>query len=184
VHPSDEPTWVRQAQTGDRSAFAALVEHYWMGVYSWLYGMTQRSHTAEDLTQEVFLKAWAALPSLQSGTSFRPWLYRICRNCLFDSGRLARAARVQPLPSAVISREAGPVEKVLDEEGQSLLRAACARLPEDFRAPFLLWTQQDMPYAEIAQALSITEETARWRVCKARHLLLQQLKGYLDRQTT
>jgi RNA polymerase sigma-70 factor (ECF subfamily) len=182
-HP-DEQTWVRQAQTGDRSAFAALVERYWTGVYSWLHGMTQRSHTAEDLTQEVFLKAWTMLPSLQAGASFRPWLYRISRNCLIDSGRGSRGMRLQPLPSMAVTSEPGPVENVLAEEGQALLQAACARLPDTFRAPFLLWTQQDMPYAEIAQILSITEETARWRVCKARHLLLQQLKGYLDKQTT
>lgn len=181
---SDEQTWVSLAQAGDHRAFAALVDRYWMGVYKWLYGMTQRSHTAEDLTQEVFLKVWTALPSLQTGGSFRPWLYRIARNCLLDSGRGARALRLQPLPSTATTQEAGPVENVLNDEGQALLQAACARLPDEFRAPFLLWTQQDVPYAEIAHIFSITEETARWRVCKARHLLYQALKGYLDRQTT
>jgi RNA polymerase sigma-70 factor (ECF subfamily) len=183
VDQPDEEAWVRRSQEGDRAAFAALVDRYWAGVYGWLHGMTRQSHRAEDLTQETFLKAWVALPSLQAGASFRPWLYRIARNCLTDSGRGRRAVRAAPLPLTAVAPGPGPLETAMIREGRTLLQAACDRLPDGFRAPFLLWTQQDLTYAEIAQALSLTEETARWRVCKARHLLLQQLKRYLDRQT-
>jgi len=85
-HP-DEQQWVRKAQAGDREAFAALIEGYWGRVYCWLQGLTGRSHAAEDLTQEVFLRAWEELRTLQEGSRFRSWLFRIARNCFLDSRR-------------------------------------------------------------------------------------------------
>jgi RNA polymerase sigma-70 factor (ECF subfamily) len=178
-----EQAWVERAQRGDRDAFAALVERYWSRVQRWLHRLTCCSHAAEDLTQEVFLKAWRALASLRAGVSFRGWVFRIARNCFLDRQRAqARALPVQPLPPTAVVQTPGPVATVLHREGQALLQEACDRLPFNFRAAFLLWTGEGLSYAEIAQALGGTEETARWRVFKARHLLAKQLRSYLDRE--
>jgi RNA polymerase sigma-70 factor (ECF subfamily) len=182
VAPVDEQQWLRRARQGDAEAFAALVEWYWPHIYRWLYGMTRRSHVAEDLTQDAFLKAWTALPSLADERAFRPWLFRIARNCFLDSRRGPRAAPVQELPTGITTREPGPVDAVLFREGENFLQRAFERLPAKYLAPLILWTEEEFSYAEIAQALAITEETARWRVCKARSLLLKQLGPYLDRK--
>ncbi len=61
----EEQNWAGRARAGDRDAFARLVERYWGRVYRWLHGLTMRRHLAEDLTQEVFLRAWSALPQLR-----------------------------------------------------------------------------------------------------------------------
>ena len=63
----------------------------------------------------------------------------------------------------------------------TLLQQACDRVPDTYRAAFLLWSQQHLSFAEVAAALEITETTARWRVFKARAFLLEQLEPYLDR---
>jgi RNA polymerase sigma-70 factor (ECF subfamily) len=55
--PSAEAEWIRDAQGGDRSAFARLVDAYWDRLYRWLYHLTRDRHAAEDLTQETFLRA-------------------------------------------------------------------------------------------------------------------------------
>jgi RNA polymerase sigma-70 factor (ECF subfamily) len=178
-HP-DEQHWVRQAQAGDRDAFAALVEHNWPRLLRWLVGLTHNQHTAEELTQDVFLKAWTGLPDLQDVATFLPWLFRIARNCLISSRRGPRAAPVEPLPRETPAHEPGPEESALAGEGRGLLEAALGSMPASFRGAFLLWTQEDMPYADIARVLEVTEETARWRVCKARQFLLKQLESYLD----
>lgn len=180
-HP-DENNWVRQAQTGDRQAFAALVDRYWGRIYRWLHSLTHNAHVAEDLTQDVFLKAWAALPGLQEPATFRPWLFCIARNGLINLRRGPRGAPVQHLPESISSVQPDPAEEAIVQEGRALLKAACDRLPVLFRGAFLLWTQEDMAYPEIAQALEVTEETARWRVCKARQFLLKELEVYLDRK--
>lgn len=178
-HP-EEQLWVRQAQAGDRQAFAALVDRYWVRIHHWLYGLTRNPHLAEDLTQEVFLKAWSGLPGLQEVATFRPWLFCIARNCLTNTRRGPRGSPVHQLPETMSSGNPGPAEEAMVREGQALLAAACERLPVLFRAAFLLWTQEDMGYPEIAQSLGLTEETARWRVCKARQFLLKELESYLD----
>jgi RNA polymerase sigma-70 factor (ECF subfamily) len=181
VDSFDEQRLVQEARAGKRASFAALVHEYWNRIHRWLYGLTRNVQEAEDLTQETFLRAWSTLPNLENEAAFRPWLFRIARNALIDSRRSPR-----PVASSVAceatAREPGALAAALQREGESLLAQACARLSELYRAPFLLWTQEELEYREIAAALGITEETARWRVCKARHLLLKELEVYLDRK--
>jgi len=183
VQPGQENLWVRKAQAGDRQAFSCLVDLYWERMFRWLCGLTGQGPAAEDLTQETFLKAWTGLPSLKDPTLFRSWLFSIARNCWVSGHRGQKHLPAQRLPDAVAASDAGPVEQLLTQEGRSLLEAACAKLDTIFRAPFLLWTHEDVSFAEIGRILGITEETARWRVCKARRLLLKQLHAYLDEAT-
>ena len=145
-----------------------------------MFGLTRRAHLAEDLTQETFVKAWAGLPKLQTVISFRGWLFRIARNCLYGGQRGPRGAATQLLPDDFPSREEEPLRNLLDGEAQEQLQAALERLPRTYRAAYLLLSQQDFSYSQIAFALEITEETARWRVCKARQFLLKELRAYLD----
>jgi RNA polymerase sigma-70 factor (ECF subfamily) len=84
------------------------------------------------------------------------------------------------LPAACADDDPGPVQTLVGQETQTLVRQAVARLPLLFRAPFLLRTQEELSYEEIARILDLTEETVRWRVCKARKLLLKDLGKVLD----
>jgi RNA polymerase sigma-70 factor (ECF subfamily) len=184
VDEPTEPQWINQARAGDRQAFAKLVNLYWPRIYRWLYGLTRNTHLAEDQTQDVFLKAWSALGSFEGTSGFRAWLYRIAGNALIDSKRGPRSVVPQQLPDTLTTHEPGPVMTVLGKESQTVVHEACGRLPLKFRSAFLLRTQEELSFAEIAQALEITEETVRWRVFKARQMLLDELKPYLDGKIT
>jgi RNA polymerase sigma-70 factor (ECF subfamily) len=180
VDVHSEHQWILRAQAGDRDAFAALVERYWSSVYRWLARAGRGTHAAEDLTQEVFLKAWGGLRSFRSGTNFRAWLFRIARNCLVD---LKRGRSPQPFDGptdALASPAASPPRVMLDREGRQLLERAVGQLPDEYRVAFLLRAEGGLSFREIATALGLTEETARWRVFKARQLLLDRLGPYLD----
>ena len=87
---------VRQAQAGDRRAFATLVEQYWGKIYGWLYRLTRNRHVAEDVTQETFLKALRAIASFKAGTYFRAWLFRIAHNSWLSQRRRATAHQTAP----------------------------------------------------------------------------------------
>jgi RNA polymerase sigma-70 factor (ECF subfamily) len=180
VEHSPENDWVRKARTGDRAAFAALVDRYWDCLRRWLFGLTGKEHLAEDLTQEAFFRAWSALPRLQADVTFVVWLFRIARNCFLDYRRGPHGRQPKRLPADLSGPSADPLGELLHREAQSRLEAALGGLPTHYRAAYLLWTQEDLPYCQIAQVLAITEETARWRVCKARQSLLKEMKAYLD----
>src|SRR5262245_11170511 len=179
--PLEEHLLVRTAQEGDRRAFAALVDRYWDRLYRWLYHLTHDCHAAEDLTQETFLKAFAALDSFRAGTNFRAWLFRIAHNSFANQRRVAARAR-QPIPEHLPAGDEGPVERALSREALQLLARAVGRLPAEFRAAFLLRAEEGLSFRQVAQVLGITEETARWRVFKARQKLMTVMAPQLDRE--
>src|SRR5262249_34978886 len=182
---------ILSAQKGDRQAFAVLVERYWDRLYRWLYHLTHNRHAAEDLTQESLLKAFAHLsqfkfhresavapreggPTSGSARSFRAGLFRLAYNSFFKHGRSEERAR-QVFPRRLPALDDGPLNQVLSRELLQLLARAVGRLPADFRAAFILRTEQGLSFREIADVLGTQEETARWRVFKARQKLMKVL---------
>jgi RNA polymerase sigma-70 factor (ECF subfamily) len=182
VQEPEEQLWIRRAQGGDHQAFALLVERYWVRIHRWLFGLARNAHVAEDLTQDVFLKTWTKLATFRAGTHFRAWLFRLARNCFLDSCRGPRGIQPELLPASAASREPDPVAILLGQETHIVVQAALDRLPLRFRAPFLLRIQEELSFQEIARALRLTEETARWRVFKARKMLYKDLGPALDRK--
>jgi RNA polymerase sigma-70 factor (ECF subfamily) len=179
----EEQAWIHRAQAGDPEAFAALVEYYRDPIYRVLRALTQNTHAAEDLTQEVFLKAWAKLKTFKQGACLRPWLTRIARNAFLNSRRGKQYTTPHlRLQDTLAAREPGPVAVLETQETQTMVDAAVDRLPHKYQMAFLLRTREEQPFLEIAQALSITAATARWHVFQARQQLLQNLGPLLDRK--
>jgi RNA polymerase sigma-70 factor, ECF subfamily len=174
----EEHVLIHAAQKGDRDAFAVLVERYWDRLYRWLYHLTHDRHAAEDVVQETFLKAFAGLRLFRAGSNFRAWLFRIGHNC-FVNQRRGGKHKNQPYPDNLADEEEGPVERVLSREALQLLARAVGRLPSEFRAAFLLRAEEGMSFRQIGDVLDLTEETARWRVFKARQKLLTVLAPQL-----
>ena len=76
--------WVEQARNGDRVAFHQLVDKFQPGIYRMIYYRTGSQEDAEDLTQDVFMKAYKNLKGLKTTAVFRSWLYRIAVNRVRD----------------------------------------------------------------------------------------------------
>jgi RNA polymerase sigma-70 factor (ECF subfamily) len=171
---------MQRAQQGDRPACAELVEHYWDRLYRWLFHLSHDRHAAEDLTQETFLKALGSLHSFKAGTNLQAWLFRIAHNSFLNQRRAGRKVR-QAFPVDVAAAAEGPVEEAMSREALQLLARAVGRLPTDFRAAFLLRVEENLSFREMSDVLEITEETARWRVFKARQKLMEVLAPQLDK---
>lgn len=176
--PGEESEWIVAAQTGDRRAFAKLVDHYWDRLYRWLYHLTRNRHQAEDLAQETFLKALAALDSFRAGSNFRAWLFRIGHNNFVNLKRSERRVG-SSLPDDATEAGVGPEDTASDREVLRLVSKAIAELPPDFRAALMLRADEGLSFREVAVVLNITEETARWRVFKARQRLIKVLSPEL-----
>jgi RNA polymerase sigma-70 factor (ECF subfamily) len=185
VERDEERDWVRRASTGDRDAFAALVDRYWGAIRAWLTGLTGHIHLAEDLTQEAFLKAWVALPGLAAAEVFRVWLYRIARNEYLAALRRPQTASTDGLSDDHSDHPdppdpaPDPAAAAIEHEEEAALRIAIGKLPVMYREAYLLWTHESLAYPEIARVLDVTEETARWRVCEARRRLTRILEKFL-----
>lgn len=172
---AEEEDWLRAALAGDRTASARLVERYWDRLYRWLCHLTRDRHAAEDLTQETFLKALAALPSFRPGSNFRAWLFRIGHNNFVNLKRATRRTR-HPLPDDLTAAGTGLAElAVEDREALAVVAEAVAELPADFRSALLLRVDEGLSFRDVAKVLGTTEETARWRVFKARQKLMKVL---------
>ncbi|VTS02019.1 rna polymerase sigma factor : RNA polymerase sigma-H factor OS=SAR86 cluster bacterium SAR86B GN=algU PE=4 SV=1: Sigma70_r2: Sigma70_r4_2 [Gemmata massiliana] len=177
--PDEEAEWIRAAQTGDRSAFARLIDCYWDRLYRWLYHLTRDRHTAEDLTQETFLRALAAVKSFRPGSNFRAWVFRIGHNNFVNQKRAERRTKHQ-LPEDSAAPGEGSVEaNTENREVLEVVSQAVADLPSDFRSAILLRVHEGLSFREIAKVLNTTEETARWRVFKARQKLMKVLSPEL-----
>jgi len=170
-----------RAAGGDREAFGQLVVIHWPGIFRWLLACTAHTAVAEDLTQEVFLKAWAKLRDGQFvRDNFRSWLYRIAANALTDWRRRCRIQRHHAQQLVPPPAQTEPSTGLAARELRHHLWQAVHELPLTYRMPLLLRAQEQLSFREIAERLGITEETARWRVFRARSWLLRKLGPLLD----
>ena len=78
---------IRRTQNGDTQAFNPLIRKYQRRIYNLIYQRVRDREAAEDVCQEVFLKAWQALPNFKGESAFYSWLYRIAVNCSIDALR-------------------------------------------------------------------------------------------------
>ena len=153
---------------------AALVDQHWASVYRLTYHLCGNVHDAQDLAQETFLKAMAAAGSFKAGSNLRAWLLRIASNAFLDMRRRRKTARARPM-------EAEPAVTMVDGVEQSeLMRhlaGAIGQLEDVQRTVFLLRTEEDLSFREIAEVIKTSEETARWHMMQARRKLMKELDG-------
>lgn len=168
-----ETEWVAAARLGNREAFAKLAGLHGDALFRWACHLAPDVNTAEDVVQETLLKAMTRLHQFQPGTNFRAWLFRIAFNTFANLMR-ARKKREQ-LHEDVPQKQPGLLEKLQKEESLRNLAVAIQNLPDDFRAALMLRVEGELSFKEVAEIVGTTEETARWRVFKARKLLLERV---------
>jgi len=181
----DEKKLVRLAQDGSEEAFASLVRTYQARVYSMALHFTRNREVADDLAQEVFLKAYLALPKFRFHSEFGTWLYRIAVNHIKDYLRRKGRAKEVPLDDVREIASAGEEETLVRERERSeearrgLVLKVLEALPEKYRVIVTLRDIQGMPYDEIAAVLKISPGTVDSRLHRARKMLRLRLGPYL-----
>ncbi|QVL34619.1 RNA polymerase sigma factor [Telmatocola sphagniphila] len=169
---NEETRLILAAQAGDKSAFTSLVNTYWDRLYRWLVQVTRDSHAAEDLAQETFLKAFSRLDRFTAGSNFRAWIFRIAHNNWVNLQRVNRKQKAE-LPEELSEWEPGPDQRAQDRDDLRSLLNDVAKLAPDFRAAIMLRAEGELSFKEIGEVMGVPEETARWRVFKARQRLVQ-----------
>jgi RNA polymerase sigma-70 factor, ECF subfamily len=190
------PSLAGDALREREKAFERLVDDHYRAVYNLAYRMVHSDTEAADITQDVFVRAWRALPKLRADAALWSWLRRITANVCLDHIRRLRNAPPsqsldQPAPSAGESAElpqipdstSDPARLLADEERRRVLDDAIHALAEPYRGAILLHHVADMSVEDIAAAIHVPEGTVKSRLCRARRMLRRRLAPYFDQPT-
>jgi RNA polymerase sigma factor (sigma-70 family) len=186
AEPNNDRELVAQASKGDLAAYDELVRRYQTRIYSLAYNMTSSKEDAEDMVQDVFVKAYSSLKSFRGTSSFYTWIYRIAINRTINFLKKRKKKQTLSLndedegierdPAYVeLSARESPVRDASLSELQEKLNKALLVLSEKHRTVVVLHDIQGLPHDEIARMIGCSEGTVRSRLFYAR----QQLQGEL-----
>lgn len=159
----DEQKLIRLAQAGDQETFARLYDAYAERIYRYVYFRVADQEQAEDITSQVFLKAWEKLHTYQAGESpFMAWLYRIAHNAVIDHYRTKKVSISLEEVNPVEVSYADAVDERLDLQVKSQkLREALQELTEEQQQVLILKFVGGLSTSEIAQQLGKRQGAVR-----------------------
>ncbi len=163
VSPDDEATLVQCAVAGDAEAFGRLYLLHLDSIYRYVYFRVGDVDEAQDLTEQVFLRAWEALPRYQARTSpFKSWLYRIAHNLIVDHHRRGSAEAI-PMEEeqGYESQQAAVLDQVIEDEETAVLAKAVAQLPDAQQQVLILRFVEGLSHEEIARIVHKSQEACR-----------------------
>lgn len=168
---------------GESTAFDALFQRYAPAMHGYLTRLTGNRGTAEDLVQLTFLSVVRARGRFQEGARVKPWLYAIATNAARDWQR--RQQRPEDLTAqgelpASVPAEDGPAPR--DAGLERAVQRALAQLPEGQRIPIVMHRFEGMGFAEIAEALGLTESAVKVRAHRG-YARLRELLAALREET-
>jgi len=179
----DDPSFLKRLRAGRADAFEQFVIAYQHRIFGVALRMLGNRAEAEEIAQEVFVRAHRALADFRGDAKLSTWLYAIAsRLCLT---RLATGERRAVRESDEVllrlrSRELGPGDEAERGELAAALHRAIAELPEERRIVIVLRDLEGLTYEEIAEALGIPMVTAKVKVHRARLKLMQTRQAWRE----
>ena len=158
----------------DRAAERALYAQHVDRIYRLALRMTGNAQLAEDLTQDVFMRAFERLHQFRGESGLGTWLHRVAISVILNAitKRKNAAAREFPLdPSTAAASHSGAI----DIDARDRVRAAVTQLPEELRVVVLLYDVEGYQHNEIADMMGITAGACRMRLLRAHQLLRSML---------
>lgn len=190
---ASERALIERCRRNDYEAFGRFIDAYQHRVHGFVRRMVPNLDEAEDLTQEVFIRAFQHFASFDGRCSIKTWLFRIANNLCIDRARKLnrtpaqgdyynRGEEDEPIEVSDVRWE--PERIALDDELIRHIEAAIATMSEKLRSVLLLHDREDMAYDEIAAALGIPVGTVKSRLFLARNHLQNVLSDYLKQEVS
>lgn len=184
---------VSRAQKGDTQAYSELVERHESNVYGLCLKMLGNPEDAEDCLQEVFIKAYEALPGFRQDAKFSTWIYRIATNaCLMrirkkklDTVPIDKPVMVghESMPRQIPDWTTDPSSDVMNEELSGVLTKHINELSPDNRIVFVLRDIHGLSTDDTASVLGLSVPAVKSRLHRARLFLREKLTDYFSRGT-
>jgi len=165
---------------GDQAAFDLIVGRYFRAVFNFVYKIIPETSSAEDITQDAFLKAWRNIRKYDTGRSFKTWIFTIAKNTAFDhlkkKKELSFSAFMDDEGNSFLenvrSGEPLPDEIIMKEDMPQKLEKAIVALPPKYKVVMDLRYKEDMSFPEIAEVMGESQNTIKSRHRRA----IEQLK--------
>tara|TARA_Y100000031_G_C8203653_1_gene377518 strand:- start:574 stop:1146 length:573 start_codon:yes stop_codon:yes gene_type:complete len=160
----------------DPEAFSELYDRFAEPIYRFIYFKVGSRVDAQDLTSEVFLKAWAAIREKKEGVlNFRAFLYRIARNLVVDFYRAKRQnTSIEAIDPDAIMVSAN-IDRIANNQELSVVLKAVRSLKDEYRELIIFRFMDQMSYKEIGQILNKSQVTVRVTM----HRAVKTLKRHL-----
>ncbi len=178
----------QQALAGSADAFRGLVELYQRPILSFVSRMVADASVADDLAQDVFLRAWRHLGDYDPSRKFSSWLFKIAHNRTIDQLRRQKLRFTfslddrgeegdeSPREVAAPEEQTSPLRHAESSELRRLVQESIAELRPTYREILLLRFEQDLQYDEIAEVLGIALGTVKVQLHRARKALARELR--------
>jgi RNA polymerase sigma-70 factor (ECF subfamily) len=183
---------VKQAQKGDIKAFELLVQRYQQKVGGVISKLIKDYHEIQDVTQDVFIKVYKALPKFRGDAAFYTWIYRIAintaKNYLVAKGRRIQNSDIEPVDAENYSggfenqNFDTPDAEYERQEIEKVVYQAIEDLPEDLKQAIILREIDGLSYEEIAEKMECPIGTVRSRIFRARDAVDNALKPLLKKE--
>jgi RNA polymerase sigma-70 factor (ECF subfamily) len=169
---------VIRALNGETEAFGALVRRYQSSVFNVCYRLLGERHTAEDQTQEAFIRAYQRLDTFDVDREFGPWIRRVAANLCYNHLKKSRVPEIAleeetHFPTAF--ETSGPEDALRAKERSAQIRRALSTLPDHYRVVVEFRHFQAMNYEEIAAELELPLNTVKSHLFRARKHLARIL---------
>ncbi|WP_028550040.1 RNA polymerase sigma factor [Paenibacillus sp. UNC451MF] len=169
---------VEQIRQGDEEAYRFLIERHKNYIYTLVYRLVEHRETAEDLTQEIFIKLYRSLVHFRGDAKFTTWVYRLTVNLVTDYRRSQRRRPYEAMLDKVKnwfgSRQEEPEAAALQKEEQQTILKMLSELPDKYRLILYLYHYKQLSYQEIAEATQLPLKTIETRLYRGKSLLKQK----------
>ncbi len=173
---NDYDKFVKKAVSGNKEAFGELYRIFLDRIYRFVYYLVRDEFSAEDITQNTFLKAWNNLPNFsQDRGTFQSYLYTIARNLVIDNQRKKKELSLEAGYGADIETDENPEEKIWKDDMMQKVRVALSDLNELDRQLVILRFFEEMHFDEIAEVVGKEAGTIRVKM----HRIMESLKDKL-----
>jgi RNA polymerase sigma factor (sigma-70 family) len=174
---------VHECINGDKSAFAILIDKYKAAVFAIAYDKLRNFHDAQDVAQEVFIKAFQKLGTLKNYDKFAVWIHSItnnlCKNYIRFQSRRPDSEFLEDQKESAI--DSNSMRSFKDDIENEMINDALNSLPEIYRQVITLHYLGGMKDSEIAEFLGMSHTNVRQRLMKARTQLKEELLSMMDR---
>jgi RNA polymerase sigma-70 factor, ECF subfamily len=161
------------------SAFDIIVRHFSDKVMRLCYSILGNRALAEEITQDVLVRIWRALPSFRGEASIATWIYTIARNTSLTAAKRVRAATSVSLEEPLVRTQVE--QRAFSPTVTSDLPKLLSALPENHRRVMMLFYMEEKSYEEVARLLDLPIGTVRTYLHRGRKtlaaLMVQQKKG-------